>query len=165
MFNSFWTIFFWKYQSKFPSCQLMIKEHRHWNNLIFPFFNIFCFIFLKYKSIYTHIHISIWLSGKESACNAGDTGVMGLIPGSGRSPGGGNDNPLHYPCWKTRWIEEPVRLPSMAHRVRHNWAHACAHPHTPTHPHIYHYLYLQIDGLGSEQSTLITCSRMNFNWE
>ena len=28
---------------------------------------------------------------KESACNAGD---MGLIPGSGRSLGGGNDNSL-----------------------------------------------------------------------
>ena len=30
---------------------------------------------------------------KESACNAGDPG---LIPGSGRSPGEGNDNPLQY---------------------------------------------------------------------
>ena len=28
--------------------------------------------------------------GKESACNAGD---LGSIPGSGRSPGEGNDNP------------------------------------------------------------------------
>ena len=34
-----------------------------------------------------------WLSGKESACNAGD---LGLIPGSGRSPGEGNGNPLQY---------------------------------------------------------------------
>ena len=33
--------------------------------------------------------------GKESACNAGD---LGLIPGLGRSPGGGNDNPLQYSC-------------------------------------------------------------------
>ena len=33
--------------------------------------------------------------GKESACNAGD---LGSIPGSGRSPGEGNDNPLQYPC-------------------------------------------------------------------
>ena len=30
---------------------------------------------------------------KESACNPGD---LGLIPGSGRSPGEGNDNPLQY---------------------------------------------------------------------
>ena len=33
--------------------------------------------------------------GKESACNAGD---LGLIPGSGRSPGEGNDYPLQYSC-------------------------------------------------------------------
>ena len=33
--------------------------------------------------------------GKASACNAGD---MNLIPGSGRSPGEGNGNPLQYIC-------------------------------------------------------------------
>ena len=33
--------------------------------------------------------------GKGSACNAGD---LGLIPGSGRSPGEGNGNPLQYSC-------------------------------------------------------------------
>ena len=34
-----------------------------------------------------------WLSGKESVYNAGD---MSLNPGSGRSPGGGNGNPLQW---------------------------------------------------------------------
>ena len=33
--------------------------------------------------------------GKESACNAGD---LGLIPGLGRSPGEGNGNLLQYSC-------------------------------------------------------------------
>ena len=33
--------------------------------------------------------------GKESACNAGDPGS---IPGSGRSPGEANGNPLQYSC-------------------------------------------------------------------
>ena len=33
--------------------------------------------------------------GKVSARNVGD---LGLIPGSGRSPGAGNDNPLRYSC-------------------------------------------------------------------
>ena len=33
-----------------------------------------------------------WLSGKESTCNAGDTGHAGSIPGSRRSPGGGHGN-------------------------------------------------------------------------
>ena len=32
---------------------------------------------------------------KVSACNAGD---LGSIPGWGRSPGGGHDNPLQYSC-------------------------------------------------------------------
>ena len=34
-------------------------------------------------------------AGKESACNAGDPG---LIPGLGRSPAEGNGNPLQYSC-------------------------------------------------------------------
>ena len=34
-------------------------------------------------------------NGKESTCNAGD---LGSIPGSGRSPGEGNGNPLQYSC-------------------------------------------------------------------
>ena len=33
--------------------------------------------------------------GRETACNAGDTGDKDSIPGSGRS-GGRNDNPLQY---------------------------------------------------------------------
>ena len=35
---------------------------------------------------------------KNPPASAEDTGDMGLIPGSGRSPGGGNDNPLQYSC-------------------------------------------------------------------
>ena len=35
------------------------------------------------------------VSGKESAFNSGDPGS---VPESGRSPGGGNDNPLRYSC-------------------------------------------------------------------
>ena len=38
-----------------------------------------------------------WLSGKESACNAGN---VGLIPGSGRYPEEENDNSFQYPCLK-----------------------------------------------------------------
>ena len=34
---------------------------------------------------------------KESACNLGD---LGSIPGSGRSPGEGQGNPLQYSCLK-----------------------------------------------------------------
>ena len=38
--------------------------------------------------------------GKASACNAGD---LGSIPGSGRSSGEGNSNPLQYSC-----LENPM---------------------------------------------------------
>ena len=50
--------------------------------------------------------------GKESACNAGDPG---LIPGSGRFPGEGNGNPLWYSCLENPMgrVEEPGRLQSM----------------------------------------------------
>ena len=34
--------------------------------------------------------------GKESLSNAGDSGEVGSIPGSGRSPGEGHGNPLQY---------------------------------------------------------------------
>ena len=37
-----------------------------------------------------------WWSGKESACNAGDTKDSSLIPGSGRSPGVGKGNFLQH---------------------------------------------------------------------
>ena len=37
--------------------------------------------------------------GKESACSAGDPG---LIPGLGRSPGGGHGNPLQFSCIENR---------------------------------------------------------------
>ena len=43
-----------------------------------------------------------WLRDKESG-NAGDAGDMGLIPGPGRSPGGGHGNPLQYSC-----LENPM---------------------------------------------------------
>ena len=40
---------------------------------------------------------------RKGSCNAGDTGVVGLIPGSGRSPGVGNGNPLQY-----SWLENSM---------------------------------------------------------
>ena len=35
---------------------------------------------------------------KNPPVNAGDTGDVGSIPGSGRFPGEGNGNPLQYSC-------------------------------------------------------------------
>ena len=39
-----------------------------------------------------------WLTGKESAHNAGATGDANSIPGSGGSPGEGHGNPLQCSC-------------------------------------------------------------------
>ena len=40
---------------------------------------------------------------RNPPANAGDTRDAGLIPGSGRSPGGGNGNPLQY-----SYLENPM---------------------------------------------------------
>ena len=48
--------------------------------------------------------------GKASVYNAGD---LGSIPGSGRSAGEGNGNPLPYFCLRNPWTEEPGGLQSM----------------------------------------------------
>ena len=47
--------------------------------------------------------LSQWLSGKESACNAGAAGDAGSIPGLGRSSGVGHGNPLQY-----SFLENPM---------------------------------------------------------
>ena len=48
-------------------------------------------------------------------------GDPGLIPGSGRSPGERNDNPLQYSSWIIPWTEEPGGLQSMgSQRVGHD---------------------------------------------
>ena len=53
---------------------------------------------------------------KNLPANAGD---VGLIPGSGRSPGEGHGNPLHILAWGIPWTEEPGGLQSMgSQRVR-----------------------------------------------
>ena len=40
---------------------------------------------------------------KNPPANEGDTGDAGLVPGSGRSPGGGTGNPFQYCC-----LENPM---------------------------------------------------------
>ena len=57
-----------------------------------------------------------WLSGKEPTCNAGD---MGSIPGSGRLPGEGSDNPLQCSC-----LANPMDRGAWwatVHRVAKSW--------------------------------------------
>ena len=55
---------------------------------------------LEFLYLYVRYGLPWWLSGKESACNARD---VSLISELGRSPGGGNGNPLQYSC-----LENPM---------------------------------------------------------
>ena len=60
---------------------------------------------------------------KSPSASSGDIRHMGLIPGSGRSPGGGYGNPFQYSCLENLWTEEPGGLQSIAlQRVRHDWS-------------------------------------------
>ena len=59
---------------------------------------------------------------KNLPANAGD---MGLIPGSGRLPGEGNDNPLQYSClensmYRGAWQATIHERGGGGKRVRHN---------------------------------------------
>ena len=65
------------------------------------------FLFMNRK--WSSINITGNSNGKESACKAGD---LGSIPGSGRSPGEGNDHPLQYSCLENSMDTEV--------RVRHD---------------------------------------------
>ena len=59
--------------------------------------------------------------GKESTCNAGDTGYAGLIPGLGRSPRRGHGNPLQYSCLENPMDREPGEPQSLGlQRVGHD---------------------------------------------
>ena len=64
----------------------------HWSMCLFL---CQCQIILITVALY--YGLSWWLRGRESACHAGDAS---LIPGSRRSPGGGNGKPLQYSCLK-----------------------------------------------------------------
>ena len=68
--------------------------------------------------------------GKESSCNARD---MGLIPGSGRSFGEGNGNPLQYSCLENS-MDRGAKW-AIVHRVAKSWTWL-THTHTHnTHTH------------------------------
>ena len=56
---------------------------------------------------------------KHPSANAGDAGDIGSIPEQGRSPGGGNGNPLPYSCLRNpkdrgAWL-------AIVHGVANSW--------------------------------------------
>ena len=70
-------------------------------------------------------------SGKEPAAKFRDVKDPGLIPGSGRSPGVGNGNPLQHSCLENpvdrgaRWLQSVG-----SQRVGHNWSNLAHTTHT-----------------------------------
>ena len=56
-----------------------------------------------YVFVEISVHVCDGSLGKESTCNARDTGDVGSILRSGRFPGGGHGNPLQYSC-----LENPM---------------------------------------------------------
>ena len=70
--------------------------------------NMWCALTMPHSVLQIHNHLLLYRpwgfpgssAGKKSACNVGD---LGLIPGLGRSPGEGQDNPLQYSC-----LENPM---------------------------------------------------------
>ena len=73
-----------------------------------------------------------WCSGKDLPTNSGDTRDTGavLIPGSGRSPGGGHGNPLQYSC-----LEDSVERGSWwatVHGITKSHTQWSRHTHTET---------------------------------
>ena len=58
---------------------------------------------------------------RDPPAEAGDAGDTGLIPGSGRAPGGGHGNPLQRSCLESPRTEEPGGLqPTGSQRVGHD---------------------------------------------
>ena len=56
---------------------------------------------------------------KSPPANLGDIGDVGSIPGSGRSPGGGNGNPLQYSCLENSMDRETWQ--AMVHGATKSW--------------------------------------------
>ena len=57
---------------------------------------------------------------KNPSADAGDTRDVGSIPGSGRSLGEGNGNPLWYPCLENPMDREAQQ--ATVHGVIKSWA-------------------------------------------
>ena len=88
-------------------------------------------LFIQYVLLGVPWASPVALVVKNLLANAGDTRDMGLIPGSGRSPGGGHGNPLQYSC-----LENPMNRgawQTTVHRVAKSQTQLKRlgmHPHT-----------------------------------
>ena len=75
---------------------------------------------------------------KNPPVSAGDMRDVGSIPGSGRSPGGGNGYPLQYSCLENpmnrgAWWATVHRVTKSQTQMKRLSAHTQTHTHTDTH--------------------------------
>ena len=97
-------------------------------SMIFP---LLCYLFqelpeiAEYTHTHTHTHTYMYRASQVSLvvrnppANVGHVRDGGLIPGSGKSPGGGHGNSLQYSC-----LENPMDRGAWwdtAHRVEKSW--------------------------------------------
>ena len=105
------------FPSGFTSLISLILEYYTWRLKLFCLFLLFMYYFSEkyYKPI-----ILQWLphgsDSKQFACNAGD---LGLIPGSGRSPGEGNGNTFQNPCLENPMDRGPWWV--TVHGITNSW--------------------------------------------
>ena len=102
-------------------------------SLHFSLFHLLGTIHLRTSILKSCSGVSV---GKESACNAGDTGDKGSTPGSGRYPRGGNGNPLQYSCLENPMDRGAWSATALGVAKIQTWLKRLStHTHTHTHTH------------------------------
>ena len=106
------------------SCQEHPMDRGAWQATVHGVENSWTQLNDSHTHTHTHTHtlrvgLAWWLSGKDPPANAGDAS---FIPGSGRSPGEGNGNPLQYSCLGNPMDRRslPGYCPWGLKRIRHN---------------------------------------------
>ena len=94
--------------------EVPITRRRRKEKVIGPHHRLLC-------SSQGKVGLSWRLSGKESTCNSGAAGDLGLIPGGEGSLEEGVATPSSILTWRIPWTENQGRLQSIGlQRVRHN---------------------------------------------
>ena len=99
----------------------MLKNTNHHWSLWWVEHNLFVMVTSKITDYRSPQGFPSGSDDEEPACNAGD---LGLIPGSGRSPGEGNGYPLQYSCLENsmdRWVWWSPVLGPRGRRMGHDW--------------------------------------------
>ena len=107
---------YWRGSWVLPLFPALCSEDRKLSNLVAA--KNSCLIMRLVNNLSLFMGFSGGSVYKESACNAGDTGDVGLIAGLGRSPGGGHDNPFQCSCLKN---PRDRAWRATVHRVTKSW--------------------------------------------